>query len=348
MKKFFTHADLVVPPHHPRALVETAVRQGADRAALLANTGVTPSMLESPDARISYQQFGLLARNALELTRNPALGLDYGGSMRLSQMGMLGLALMSSQTVGAALAAALRHYRTLSPAWDLVLEVQNGCATLSAEETIPLAPFRPFATEGLLAAFAALGATLYGGALPVRALRLAYPRPEYAERYRAFLGFEPVFDAKVTEVDFDAALLDAPIIGADPATAALAEQYCHERAPVAPGVNGLLAQARRVLAAPHGPPPDLEQLARILQTSTRTLRRSLQNMNTSYSELLEESRRARAEEWVRGTAMSFEQIAHELGFSNVRSFRRAFKRWTGDTPGAARATSQGDSATTAR
>ncbi len=336
MKKFFTHADLVVPPHHPRALVETAVRQGADRAALLAGTGITQSMLESPDARFSYLQFGMLARSALTLTNNPALGLDYGGSLRLSHMGMLGLALMSSETVGAALAVALRHYRMLSPAWDLELALGDGRATLSAEETIPLTPLRPFATEGLLAAFASLGTTLYGGRLPVRALRLAYPRPAYAERYRVFLDFEPTFDSRTTEVEFDAALLDAPIAGADPATAALAEQYCHERAPVAPGVNGLLAQARRVLAAPHGPPPDLEQLARMLQTSTRTLRRSLQQMNTSYSELLEESRRTRAEEWVRGTAMSFEQIAHELGFSNVRSFRRAFKRWTGDTPGAAR------------
>jgi AraC-like DNA-binding protein len=39
--------------------------------------------------------------------------------------------------------------------------------------------------------------------------------------------------------------------------------------------------------------------------------------------------------------MTFEQIAYELGFSNVRSFRRAFKRWTGDTPGAARSAALG-------
>lgn len=337
MKKFFTHADLVVPPHHPRALVETAVHQGADRNALLAGTGINPAMLESPDARFSYLQFGMLSRNALALTNNPALGLDYGKNLRFSQMGMLGLALMSSPTVGAALAATLRHYRTLSPAWDLALDIRGAHAVLSARESIPLAPFTAFATEGLLAAFACLGARLSGGVLPVRAVRLAYSRPAHAARYISFLGFEPSYDAKVTEAEFDASLLDAPIAGADPATAALAERYCEERVPVGPGVDGLLAQARRVLSAPHGPPPDLEQLARMLQTSTRTLRRSLHHMNTSYSELLEESRRARAVEWVHGTAMTFERIAHELGFSNVRSFRRAFKRWTGDTPGAARA-----------
>jgi AraC-like DNA-binding protein len=56
-------------------------------------------------------------------------------------------------------------------------------------------------------------------------------------------------------------------------------------------------------------------------------------MGTSYLELLDESRRFRAQEWVRATHMTFEEIAERLGFSDVRSFRRAFKRWTGRTPG---------------
>jgi len=337
MKKFFTHADPIVPAHHPRVLVETAVAQGADRSALYEHTGITPRMLESPDARFSYAQFGLLTKNALRHTRNPALGLDYGRNIGLPHMGLLGLALMSSETVGAALRAALRHYRLLSPAWGLELKVTSDRAVLSARETIPLAPFLPFATESLVVAFDTQGRTLYGGPLPVRAVRLGYPRPEHAARYREFCDVEPTFDHEWTELEFDAALLDAPVAGADPATAALAEHYCEKQVIPFSTVDGLVAQIRRLLASAQGRPPDLEELARKLQTSTRTLRRSLQAMNTSYLELVDESRKARAEEWVRGTPMPFEHIASELGFSNVRSFRRAFKRWTGSTPGAVRA-----------
>jgi AraC-like DNA-binding protein len=59
-------------------------------------------------------------------------------------------------------------------------------------------------------------------------------------------------------------------------------------------------------------------------------------MGTSYQTLIDESRRVRAEEWVRSTHMTIEQVSGRLGFSDVRSFRRAFKRWTGVTPHAFR------------
>jgi AraC-like DNA-binding protein len=253
-------------------------------------------------------------------------------------MGLLGLALMSSPTIGAALQASLRHYRMLSPGFELSLCVTGSRAVLCVREAISFAPFTAFATEGLVVAFDTQGRLLQGGgALPVRALRFGYSRPEYAERYKEFYDIEASFDHPITEIEFEASLLDAPVAGADPATAALAEQYCEKLILPLASTDGLVAQMRRLLGSTQGRPPDLGQVAKKLQTSTRTLRRSLQAMSTSYSEMLDEARRARAEEWVRGTPLPFEHIAVELGFSNVRSFRRAFKRWTGSTPGAMRA-----------
>jgi len=74
MRKYFTLEDSVVPLHHPRVLVETAVAQGAERAALLEGSSITDAMLESPDARITYVQYGVLVRNALALTCSHASG----------------------------------------------------------------------------------------------------------------------------------------------------------------------------------------------------------------------------------------------------------------------------------
>jgi AraC-like DNA-binding protein len=101
-------------------------------------------------------------------------------------------------------------------------------------------------------------------------------------------------------------------------------------------VNGLVSQVRRVLAEHADGRPDPDDVARALQTSTRSLRRGLQQMGTSFQTLLDETRRARAEEWIRSTDMKLQQIAEQLGFSDVRSFRRAFKRWTGRSPNALR------------
>src|SRR5689334_9237741 len=105
MRKFFTHTDQVVPVHHPRVLVETAVGQGVCRQALFENTGVAPAMLEHPETRLSYLQYGALIHNALKLTGNPALGLDVGKNTGFPQMGVVGLAIMTSPTVGTALDA---------------------------------------------------------------------------------------------------------------------------------------------------------------------------------------------------------------------------------------------------
>jgi AraC-like DNA-binding protein len=337
VKKFFTHADLVLPAHHLRVLYETAAARGADRTALLDGTSITLRMLESPDARFSYAQFAVLTGNALRLTGEPALGLHFGRNIGLTQLGVLGLAVMSSPTVGAALRTVLRYYRSLMPAWDLSLRVTDRTGVLSIRETIPLKPFDVLATECTVVVFVVQGRALSGRPLPLRAIRLAYPAPPYADSYPDFCGLSPTFDAATTELEFDASLLDSPVAGADPATLALAEQYCEKLSAPFVAVDGLVGQMRRLLGATTGPPPDLTLLARTLQTSTRTLRRALRTMRTSYTELLDESRRERAEKYVRATSMTLEQIARELGFSTVRSFRRAFKRWTGGTPGAIRA-----------
>lgn len=333
MRKFFTHTDHVVPVHHPRVLVETAVEQGVCRQALLENTGILPGMLAHPETRLSYIQYGALISNALRLTGNPALGLDVGRNTGFPQMGVVGLAIMTSPTVGAALDAAIRYNRLLNPCFTWALRFEGERAILSFREVIPITPFRVFAIEMMLTAFDRQGRELSGGQLPIRALRIAHSRPAHADRYREFCEAPMYFDQSESEAEFDRSLLDKEVLFADPATGKLTEQLCAELASLEAPADGLISQVRSLLGSARGRPPDLEELARTLQTSSRSLRRALSDMGVSYLELLDESRQLRAEEWVRATSMTFDQIAERLGFSNVRSFRRAFKRWTSHTPG---------------
>lgn len=332
MKKYFTHDDPVLPVHHPRVLVETAVAQGADRDALFAGTGFNAELLAEPDARISYAQFSVLEENALRLTKNPALGLDFGRNVHLAHLGLLGLAVMSSPNAGAALEVALRYYRQLAPGWDLELRIEGASAFLTARETISRGALRSFATEAFLGGLYGLSHQVLARKLPIIAVRLSYPKPAHYERYLEMIGGPILFDQPVTETEFEAAILNEPIAGSDPVTAKLAEQYIATEAARADPVGGLVAQVRRVLAEHGHGRPDPDEVARALQTSTRSLRRGLQQMGTSFQALLDEARRARAEEWIRGSNMKLQQIAEQLGFSDVRSFRRAFKRWTGRSP----------------
>jgi AraC-like DNA-binding protein len=332
MRKYFTLEDSVVPLNHPRVLVETAIEQGAERGALLEGTSITDAMLVSPDARVSYVQLGVLVRNALALTKNPALGLDVGRRVHLPQLGMVGLAIMSTSTLRAALEMGLRHCKRIAPTFDLSLEVEGSIARFIVRESVPTAPFQAFAHELLLVAYAVQGRALLGRALPVQRVQLAYPRPSYAERYRDIYDVPYTFDAGVTVVELDAAVLEDKLAYGDPASAKIAEQYFAEHPLPQSETDGLVSQVRTRIMAARGKPPEVAQIARELQTSERSLRRGLHELGTSYQELLDEVRKQRALEWTRSTSMPFDQLASLLGFADVRSFRRAFKRWTGHTP----------------
>lgn len=331
MKDFFTSDDPVVPVHHPRVLVETAIAHGADRAAILENVGISHEMLTVPEARISYAQFAILEGNALRLTGNPALGLHFGRNIHLSHMGLLGLAVASSPNARAALDLALRYYTVLAPAWHLELLVRGDSAVLTAKETIQR-EHRVFAVEALIAATQGLAMQVLARRLPVREVRLDYPKPAYFDRYKEFFDMPIRFDASVIEAEFDASVLAEPIASADPATAKMAEQYFAAATSRWETGGGLLGRVRNVLSAAEAGRMELEQVARTLRTSSRTLRRELSEMGTSFQDLRDEALRTRAEEWLRSTDIPLTQIAERLGFSDVRSFRRAFKRWTGRTP----------------
>jgi AraC-like DNA-binding protein len=336
MRKFVTHADRIVPMHHPWVLVETARARGVSIEALLEGTELTPDVFASPEARISYDEYGILIGNALRLTGDSGLGIEVGKNLGAAQMGVVGLALMTSRTVGDALGLWLQYAPVLAPSWDLSLAIEPPSAFLVVREAIPRRPLEVYATELLLSAMDTIGRQLFGGPLPVRGVQLVYPRPPHFERYLYFHTVPIQFDQDVTRVEVDAALFDAKVPFADPATAKLAQRYCAEQLPLDSTLEGLVARVRVILATAVGSPPDLDQLARTLQTSTRTLRRTLDQMGTSYRQLLEESRRTRAIEWARSEPLSVETMAQRLGFRDVRSFRRAFKRWTGHSPAALR------------
>jgi AraC-like DNA-binding protein len=338
MRKFITYTDRVVHVHHPRVVVETAVGYGASREALLENSGLTVEMLASPDMRVSYLEYATLSVNALRLTKMPALGIHIGRNTGIAQMGVLGFLLQNSPTLGAALDATLRYSRAMAPAWDFTLIRNGDVSALTFAESMPLAHLSRFAHEVVLAAFDVQSRALYGHKpLPVRRIELPYDEPEYSAEYKSLFYDVPIlFGQPMARVEFESWLLDVPVAFADPATAKLAESFCAQLLPPDPSQEGLVTQIRRRLAAELGPPPSLPLIAQTLQTSPRTLRRELRKMKTSYKELVDESRRARAEAWMEANSLPVERLAKGLGFSTAGSFTRAFKRWTGKTPAESR------------
>ena len=69
-----------------------------------------------------------------------------------------------------------------------------------------------------------------------------------------------------------------------------------------------------------------------LHVSARTLHRRLVEAGTSYQDILDDVRRRLAQEFLRDTALSVEEVAERTGFSDASNFRKAFRKWTGEQP----------------
>ena len=78
--------------------------------------------------------------------------------------------------------------------------------------------------------------------------------------------------------------------------------------------------------------PSQKQVAQYLGVSERKLQHELHNEGMQYKKIIDSIRRQLAEQWLNERAKTVSQIAWSLGFNEVSSFTRAFKRWTGKSP----------------
>ena len=80
----------------------------------------------------------------------------------------------------------------------------------------------------------------------------------------------------------------------------------------------------------------LEEVARRLAVSKRTLIRRLGEAGTTYRELRDTHRRKLAIEFLADTSLTAAEIAYRLGYEDASNFGKACHRWFGRSPGALR------------
>src|SRR5690606_396147 len=98
--------------------------------------------------------------------------------------------------------------------------------------------------------------------------------------------------------------------------------------------NSLVSQIRNVLRAlPAADWPTSEALAQSLCMSPSTLRRRLLAEGVQYQGIKDSLREEQATRWLAEPTISYPDIAERLGFADVSSFYKAFRKWTGTNPG---------------
>lgn len=301
-----------------------------ERAQLLAGSGIGEAELGNPETRITRQQELRVCANALPHCAE--LGLELGRRMHVSAYGMIGYAALSAATFGDAWRLLLRYPALLGTYFDLSLRVEGELVWISASDYVIGDGLEVFNREMCLASLKLICEDLLGRPLVPHAAQFSHPRPAYAAHYLHSFDCPLQFDAPRSAFAVPASCLQQRLPLADPVTHADMLERCRRLNAEFSSRQAWLQRVRQLLAAQLSAPPGLERLAQQLHCSPRTLRRHLQELGTSYQELLDELRFERAKALLGDQEWPVCRIAEALGFSETASFRHAFQRWSGTAP----------------
>lgn len=311
-------------------ILQVFQEDGVDAQHMLAGSGIGPADLGHADARITTQQELQVCANAV--SRRQDIGLELGRRMHVSCYGMLGYALLSSATLGDALRLALTFPALLGTVFQLRLVDDGQRVWLSASDHYDAPGLAAFNAELCLLSLKVICDDLLGRQLPLLAARFEHPRPGYHALYEPAFQCPLGFDASDNAFAFERRWLDMPLPLADPITHKAMGERCRRLNLEFTGRQAWLGRIRQLLLRQLDAAPGLEGLARQMNCSSRTLRRHLQALGSSYQQLLDELRFERAKQLLAEDQMPIYRIAETLGFSETASFRHAFQRWSGVAP----------------
>jgi len=318
-------------------LTQLALARGARCDDWFAGSGLTREQLSDPTLRVSYRQARSVIRRALLATGETGLGLAVGRRETLGSFGLLGLAMMTSATFGDAMKVGITHHRVSGSLLDVSFEeLSPREVALAAWPRFNDAPLLPFLCEELFASALAIARELLGPAFSPSRLEVTYARPPHADAYEDYFRCELIFGARYNRIVLDVPWLAHPLPTHNPLTAQQSLALCMQQYEPSGVQQEVVASVERLLRSHLRQQPRLPDVARMLNMSERSLRRRLAEGGRIFREIHDRVRAERALELLHGGTLSVAEIGLEIGFSDPREFRRAFKRWTGMAPRNAR------------
>lgn len=314
-------------------LLELVEKKGVDPERILEGLNLPDrSRWTDPGLRILAADYDTLIRRAQTLTSTPWLGWEFGQSMNVTTHGFLGYAAISSATLGDAIELAVKYFRTRSTLVSLEFFVENDQAVIQVNEQLALNDTTQFYIESLFSSLYLMAQKMLANQLMVAEVRCAFPRPDYFDMLEPLLPGPCFFDCPHHQLRFDKALLNSPLTFADTRLAQMAASQCEDEMENIQAPPALLGKVKRIILAEVGNFPNVDDVASELHMSSRTLKRKLQQLGTSYQVILDDLRRGLAVEYLTRSNHAIDEIAALLGYSDASNFARAFRRWTGRNP----------------
>ena len=306
--------------------------QPARAAALLEQAGIAVELLDEPGARVPAKAFARLWLILIHELDDEFFHLDSHG-MPLGSFALICRGLIQEPNLEKALRQCLSYFALFLRDLKGVLTLKGQRAVIRLESTMADAQTRVYAEETFLVLVISLLCWLSGRRIGIDRTELADSRAPLDDDALLW-GPNLQLGAGHTEIEFAADYLRLPVVqdlGALKTFLHSAPQWLVIRYR---NQNGLAARVYRHLRArQYGQWPTLLAMAEGEGLSPSSFRRQLEREGCSFQQIKDEVRRAMAFECLRGSELSVAEIAEQTGFQEPSAFHRAFKKWTGESPG---------------
>jgi AraC-like DNA-binding protein len=320
-----------------QAILRAYAAQNKSPAKALEFAQITPSQAKKASAHITALQMERISSFAMHELNDEVLGC-LSRKLPWGTYGMLVRASLTSPTLGVALKRWCRHHGLVADDIELSVEERDGKAHIRLRELKDLDEQREFGVLSVLRNLYGVACWLVDSRITLEQVHFAFEAPAHQAVYPLMFQGPVLFGSAtpISELVMNASYLALPLRRDEAALQRMLEtaltltvlQYRKDRL--------LLTQVKQALAMYPQDTHSAEDLAPLLNLSPRSLHRQLKEEGTSLQVLKDEVRHERAIELLQRTRKPIKQVAESAGFQNEKSFIRAFKQWTGQTPAAFR------------
>ncbi len=317
------------------AALPALVELGADPDAVLRSVGIQPEMFSDPDNDLPFAAVGRLLGACVRATGCESFGLRAGARRNTASIGLTGLVSMHAPTVRAALHIISVGIRTSNTGVATMLDERGGVASFQYLVTAPNIENSDQIVDAAMAVIVNMMRQLCGPAWRPTRVRLIRDPPRDRTPFAQFFGVPVEFGALTAGVIFDAVALDWTVRDRNPDYAKILTPLLENAIANAEGdfVSAVKSIIRTRISSGAF---TRNSVSGALGLNARTLGHRLEAFGVSFSGLADEVRLETAQNLLLKDRRIAE-IAADLGFAEPSAFIRAFKAWSGTTPGRWRA-----------
>jgi AraC-like DNA-binding protein len=315
----------------PGRLAARLQESGIRVSALLESAGLPPGLLDQPRILVTTEELFALWRGIGQASTNPAIGLELGTETKLEHFGPIALAAISTGSFGEAMRQMAR-YKQLSCPEEIIHATDDSEWSIQFRWILTDQPEPDVLTDHCFAWVLCIARHGTGKRLSPLRLEVIKPRANAKALERHF-NCPVVFGAARNAIVFRTSDADLTFVTRNTELLSMLTPQFDEELKQHKGQETFPERVRAIIQKKlAGQRPRMQDIARELHLSSRTLQRRLQDAGYSFQQVLEEARHQLARHYLYNSLLELNETAYLLGYEDANSFVRAFRTWEGVPP----------------